>query len=451
MKTIYFPRYQRAFCATGDGVGSHPLFRHLAHPPDGYRFVSTPVGWPQWLAQLPVQCRNLWRRWRDLRVLGRPLGLSSLDTCKFVRTRGLSRIVPAPKGTVASFLPTYPLTHLNENWFLETEDTTTVFDPYALNGRTRDVRFRELKAFPLIRQLLESPRCLGILTHVRSTQAGVITLFQSDTIANKTVFIPPAYVPILPVLEGDLDSWRVSQPVRFFFHISWNQDPNGFFLRGGVSVLECFERLLARNYPVTLALRSALPPAIQNRFAPLLAHPGVEVLDRFMTAEEYVLLLRSSHYFLLPSARLHVVSLMEAMYYGAVPIVSDGWGIQEYVENQATGHVVSGVYSVVSWIDAETGTLHEDYDPMYRMPGILTEALTRCVTRLLDETSDRASVALRAHRQVRDQHNIDLFNRGFSRFLDRGLVSREASRHQEARGRSLHDQPVDNARELGRP
>ena len=166
---------------------------------------------------------GLWQRWRDLSAFGRSLGLSTLDRCKFVRTRGLSRIVPAPNGTVAIFLPTYPLTHLNEDWFLEIEDTTTVFDPYALNGRTRDVRFRELKVFPLIRQLLESPRCLGILTHARSTQAGVSTLFQSDTIANKTVSLAPAYVPTISVVEDDLDSGRVSRPVRFFFNNFWHQ------------------------------------------------------------------------------------------------------------------------------------------------------------------------------------------------------------------------------------
>ncbi len=430
MKTLYFPRYQRAFCATGEGVGSHPLFRHLAHPPDGYRFVSEPLSWLQWLAQLPVQCLALWRRWRDLRAVGRSYGLGVLDACRFFKSRGLSRIVPAPRGTKASFLPGYPLTHLNESWFVEIEDITTLFDPYALNGRTGKVRFRELRVFPWIRQLLESPRCLGVLTHVSATQTGMTKLFRSNAITRKTQFLPPAYVPVVPVAEGDLDGERASRPVRFFFNNSWHQSPNNFFLRGGTSVLECFERLLARNSAVTLVLRSALPPAVQGRFASLLAHANVEVLDQFMTPEEYISLLRSSHYFLLPSARLHVVSILEAMYYGAVPIVSDGWGIKEYVEDRVTGHVVSGVYGAVSWMDADTGALQEDYEPMYRTPGILTEALTGCVTGLLEEPSDRFDVALRAHRRIRDHNNIDRFNQGFGRFLARGLVSLEADSHQ---------------------
>lgn len=426
MKTIYFPRHQRAFMATGQGVGSHPQFRHLAFPPDGYRFDSTPISWPQWLGQLPGQSWHLCGRWRDVRRVARQAGLGVEETARFFRTRGLSRIVPAPRGTVASFLPTYPLTHLNEDWFVEIEDTTTVFDPYALNGRTKDVQFRNLPAFPLIRQLLESPRCLGILTHVQSTQAGLSKLFQSDAIARKTEFLPVAYVPLAPVAESDLEQKRAARPLRFFFNNSWHQGSNNFFLRGGVSILECFEQLLARQLPITLVLRSALPAELQNRFAALLAHPNVEVIDRFLTTEEYVGLLQSSHYFLLPSARIHVVSILEAMYYGAVPLVSDGWGIQEYVENESTGHVVPGVYGVVSWSDPETGALQEDYQPMYRTPGILTDALLQRVTALLDRSVDRAMTGLRAHRRVRDAHDIDLFNRQFGRFLDRGLQSMAA-------------------------
>ena len=428
MRTIYFPRYQRAFGQLGEGVsvGSHPYLRFVAHPPEGYRFDSTPLTWSQWLTQLPIQCWRLSRRWRQLRTLGNASGLGGLDVFRFVRSRGLSRLVPARKGTAATFLPTYPLTHLNENWFIEIEDTTTALDPYALNGRTAGVRFRELKAFPLIRQLFESPRCLGVLTHVRSTRDGMKTLFQSDTITSKVQFLPLAYVPPIPVSESDLDKERAPHRLRFFFNNSWHQSSNNFFLRGGISILECFEQLLARNYPISLVLRSALPEKIRNRFASLLAHPNVEVRDRFMTADEYVGLLRSSHYFLLPSARIHVVSIMEAMYYGAVPIVSDGWGIREYVEDNVTGHVVSGIYGRVSWVDPETGALQEDYAPMYGTPGIMTEALGRCLTGLLDNPSDRTVFALRAHRRVRDRHNIDLFNLEFSRFLERGFAGLES-------------------------
>lgn len=428
MKTIYFPRYQRAFLATGRGVGSHPLFRHLHHPPEGFRFISTPISWPQRLARFPVQSVRLCRRWHELRHLGRSVGLSAADVGQFIRTRGLSRIVPAPWGTVATFLPGYPLTHLNEDWFVEIEDTTTLLDPYVLNGRTSQVKFHELRALPLIRHLLESPRCLGILTHVRSTQAAMARLFRSETIARKTGFLPLAYLPIRPVAETDLESGRADRPLRFFFNNSWHQGVHSFFLRGGVSVLECFEQLLARKYPVTLVLRSALPPKIQNRFASLLSHPNIEVIDRFMTAEEYVGLLRSSHYFLLPSARIHTVSLLEAMYYGTVPIVSDGWAIQEYVEDRVTGHVVPGVSGIVSWDDPETGALQEDYEPMYRIPGLVTEALLQCVTALLDGPDGRAGVALRAHRRVRDDHGIERFNRGFGPFLERGLQNLAGAR-----------------------
>ncbi len=420
MKKIYFPRNQRAFVKMGN-VGSHPQFRHLEFPPEGYGFVTRQIGWREWFRLLPVAVSGWWQWLRTLTVVSHANGASWARALGFSMTRDLTRIVPAPNECAASFLPTFPFTQTNEPWFLEIEDVTTLFRPYAFNGRTSGASIRDSNMFPFVKSLLESPTCLGVLTHVKSTRDSVHKLFQSDLIAAKTEFIATPYVPRVEVSEAKLDELRGPEEITFFFNNSWHQYPANFYLRGGISILEAFEKLLKDKHPVRLILRSRLPKDLGIRFSGILEDPRVEVREGFMSQDDYLGLLRSSHYFLLPSARLHVVSLLESMYYGAVPIVSDGWGLQEYVEDGVTGLVVPGVYGTVSWVDEISGELREDYKPMLNAPGLVTEHLYQTILQQLNSPQSRASLALAGHRRVRDKHAVGDFNHQFKRFLDEGF------------------------------
>lgn len=421
MRKIYFPRNQRAFLKMGN-VGSHPQFRHLEIPPEGYGFVTRKIGWREWFSLLPRALSGWWSWLRILTRLSRQNGASWVRAFGFSQTRDLTRMVPSPAECQASFLPSFPFTQTNESWFLEIEDVTTLFRPYAFNGRTGAGGLRESRMFPFVKSMLESPSCLGLLTHVESTRDSIHKLFQSSVIADKTEFIAAPYLPRCEIAERELDSLREPKELRFFFNNSWHQYPTNFYLRGGISILEAFERLLSEDRPVRLILRSRLPKNLDERFAKILKDPRVEIRDEFMSQEEYISLLRSSHYFLLPSARLHVVSLLESMYYGAVPIVSDGWGLQEYVHGGETGLVIPGVYGTVSWVDADSGELCEDYRRMLNGPGLLTENLYRAVVGALEQPEKRAAMALKGHRRVRDHHEVKGFNHQFKNFLDQGFL-----------------------------
>jgi len=418
MQPIYFPRHQSRFLRMGD-VGSHPQFRHLNFPPDGYEFDSRKMGSGEWLRSLPRAIGAAMRSWRELIRFGREERVPFWSILRFLWSRGFS-FVPAPAGSAATFLPTYPFTHQNEKWFLEIEDVTTLFRPFILNGRTASVNVRDLPGYPLVKRILASKNCLGILTHVRSTQESITKIFGDSEIDAKTKYLPAPYIPSARVTEGELNKLRGNRCIQFFFNNSWHQDAVNFYLRGGISILEAFDRALHAGLPVKLVLRSKIPKELQAQFAELLKHPQVEFLDGFMDQDKYLNTLRASHYFLLPSARLHVVSLLESMYYGAVPIVSDGWGISDYVDAGETAHVLKGVYGKVSWADEISGELRENYSPMYRQPGILTEELCRKIRKVVS-TCDHGRMSLNGHRFVRDKMSVQEFNPQFSAFLKRGL------------------------------
>jgi hypothetical protein len=96
--------------------------------------------------------------------------------------------------------------------------------------------------------------------------------------------------------------------------------------------------------------------------------------------------------------------------------------LSEYVTDGETGHVVPGVYGLVSWVDENSGELREDYRPMLSAPGLLTENLHGLILECLQApASERAAIAVRGHRKVRDDHHVSGFNTRFKQFLDQGF------------------------------
>ena len=88
--------------------------------------------------------------------------------------------------------------------------------------------------------------------------------------------------------------------------------PQNFFLRGGLDVLEAFDQLRRRYPQLRLTIRSALPP-LEERYQRILLSGWVRVIDRFLPAQLMSELQRESHVYLLPSARIHIVSVLQAM------------------------------------------------------------------------------------------------------------------------------------------
>ncbi|HXD87386.1 MAG TPA: glycosyltransferase, partial [Urbifossiella sp.] len=159
----------------------------------------------------------------------------------------------------------------------------------------------------------------------------------------------------------------------------------------------------------------------------------VRVIDRFMTAEEMAALHADSHIYLLPAARVHIVSLLQAMSYGLAIVASDGWGIEEYLDHERNGLVVTGRYGKASWADAEEGLLREDYEPMFTSDPDVVEGIVEAVSRLVEDALLRRELGRAARRDIETKFTGSRWNEGLREALSRALppgprqmISREA-------------------------
>ena len=216
--------------------------------------------------------------------------------------------------------------------------------------------------------------------------------------------------------------WQQHEPsptINLLFTNSWHQAAESFYLRGGLEVLEAFAALRPAYPELRLTLRTRLPRDLLPRYQAIIQQGGVTVLDEFLSATKLENLLLSSHVFLLPSARIHIMSVLQAMAYGLVPIVSDGWGMSEYVEHGKTGLVVSGRYGKVSWNDERNGMLRENYAPMYRCDPQVTQHVVNELSQLADDVELRREIGRNARRAVERQFSLARWNSGLKQVLDR--------------------------------
>jgi glycosyltransferase involved in cell wall biosynthesis len=434
--------------------GRHPQFTHTSEPPSGYRFTwSAPpkkkklsrlekflgvvsTGLKKGVAKLWQLVRpplalfrggahcGLRGRWRVLVAVLRQLfvlrraGARFGPILRFLQSRHFHSQLMLGDYRGLTFLTSMPYTFGQNPWMVEIEDPITLFYPLIQNGHTSDLAIRESPYYPIIKSLLESDQCKGILTHMKSTAEMVRTLFASEKIAAKV-----AYTPLGVKLPARCQRHEELEPehLDLVFINSWCQIPENFYVRGGLDVLEAFAILRERYPHLRLTLRSHLP-VLDDHYLRIIDSGWVRVINRFLPGEEMDALLSGSHIFLLPAARVHIVSLLQAMSYGLAVVTSDGWGIEEYVEHERNGLIVKGCYGKASWADKKTGILREDYDFMHTSDPEVVEGIVAAVSRLVEDPHLRRHLGRSARRNVETNYTMERWNQGLKEALDKATA-----------------------------
>ena len=414
------------------GCGTHPQFGHTNVPPAGYAFrQSAPplrqaedalgaeqAGWKSLAGQAARRCQVALAM---ARLFAGCLsdGAGPRETIDFLRTRSRASQLLLPKRNDLVFLTSVPFTFGQDPWVIEIEDVASLLYPYVENGRTADIQVEKQSGYRAVKHLLERPNCRGIITHMRATADGISKLFRSDTISRKTTHIPMG-VRTPPDWQRHLPS----PTTNLLFVNSWHQGPNSFYLRGGLDVLDAFAMLHSAYPELRLTLRTRLPADLAPRYRRIIEDTGVSVVDEFLPPDRMHELLLWNHIFLLPSARIHIMSVLQAMAYGLVPVVSDGWGMTEYVEHGRNGLMVDGRYGKVAWNDEQNGMLREHYSPMYRGDPQVTQNLVNELSQLADDIHLRRELGQNARRDAETRFTLAHWNVGLRRALDQAWTRR---------------------------
>lgn len=397
------------------GCGTHPLFKLLQTPPSGYSFIHSEdaVSDPSLTEIRSYALRFAFDCWKK--------GASLKSIYKFIKTRDLgSQKLIGRRNTPLVFFPSVPF-HLNQfPWVVEIEDSTSLFFPFVSNGSTKNLRpVSQAKYFPIYREIFHSSHCRGIITHVKSTAESLPILFDSPALAKKIFHIPLGIIP--PGWDGVMKLKKEKKDeILILFTNSWHQDSTNFYLRGGLEVLEAFAAVKSKCPSAKLLIRSEIPRDLAQRYPrhhEIIRGPGVEVLDHFLERHDWERLRAQADYFILPSARIHVVSILEAMAYGMTLITSNGWGIEEYARNDHNAVVVPG-RDRVTWMDWDTGILREDYPLMYKTDQEIAGAMAKAILDLNANRPLKDKLTLQARADVEQIFTVRNWNDKLKSALD---------------------------------
>jgi glycosyltransferase involved in cell wall biosynthesis len=409
---VHYPSYLSCYGAELGAVASHPQFRHLAMPPAGYFFDQRPARDPK------VNINSVARGMLDLSQRLTASGLSDADAGHFIKTRRPELQPHKPGHSRLEFLPTYPFTLGQVPWLVEIEDSTTLFFPYLANDRSTDAPVVGTAWHAAVRVLLQHPSCRGIITHVGSTAESLPVLFEDPDLGAKITHAPIGMR--LPAQSSADRTYQAGDPVTLLFSNSWHQDPRSFYVRGGLDVVEAFMALRERGTNVRLIVRSALPDSLPERYRAALQQPDVELLDRKLSDADMDVVLDRTDIYVLPAARLHVVSVLQAMARGIATVVSDGWGMTEYVEDGVTGVIVRGRAGTTSWVDGD-GVLRENYSSMHAPTPSMVQQIVAAVQHLVDDAAWRQRLGAAARTRVATHFTLDNWNKALGRAFDVAL------------------------------
>lgn len=294
-------------------------------------------------------------------TLEKKWGRSKIAT-EFVTKIGLGDLWATSRipGAV-EFHHTCPLTTGDRPFVLHCESFVSMFMPFTYQGAGFMKRPKEIRAF--YGALLASPNCLGIYSHLQETLEQIKTFFGDPRIDTK--------LGLTRIGVGDATYRSLAAPRQnglskvpcFLFTSSARQQPISFMLRGGHAALLFMAQYLRHGHEGLFIFRCGRPKDTDleqfgvdiGRLHEAENNQHVIWVGGYLPENELLALFQQADFFLLPSANLHSVSIMQAQLAGAIPVVSDTLGPDQFVDDGRTGVVLRGVRDAIWRIDPRTG------------------------------------------------------------------------------------------------
>jgi glycosyltransferase involved in cell wall biosynthesis len=285
---------------------------------------------------------------------------------------------------------TAPFPSLTRPFVFHCEMFDSIFLSFIISGMND---FDACKEY--LRSIFSHPYCIGISSHIPETLENFRTFF-SDAGIDQKLFLSKMGLSshTFKQEKGGHHKDRIEAP-QFLFVNSASQESKGFFRRGGHIVLRFWKEWIKSGRKEVLTLRCCKPSdqdLMQFNVDPVFVKAelgsSIRWIEDFVPNDALRDLMGRAHFFLLPSEMLHSVSIMQAMSFGTIPVVTDTIGTSLYVPNEQYGIILKGVRKAWWRHDTNSGILKSrsygssSFDK--NLSDSLTQQLCEGVLRIVD-------------------------------------------------------------------
>lgn len=292
-------------------------------------------------------------------LLSHDSGIDRAVAARYVGDRALS-LSDNAHGAVLDLLPLTPMTVGQRPFLLLFDLIANLFHPF-LPFSHMTVSGAHSAWGRIVRAWLESPYCVGVYAPYAGAGELLGRFFDSPVVAAKTVmvdYLTPDAARWRPAAAAARPDRRADGPPTLLFSASAVDAAAKFLLRGGVYALCAFQALADRFPDLRLVMRSPLPPQLNKALMALArSHPRITVIEQSLDAADYAELFAAAAVFMSPSAALHMNSTLNAMRFGAVPVISDVFGADELVRHGKNGLLVPTAAAA----RVDNGALEQDF------------------------------------------------------------------------------------------
>ncbi len=346
------------------------------------------------------------------------------------------------------FHHTAPFPSLKRPFVLHCESFIPVLFPFAQQGSGSMEDTEEIREH--YQSIFADPLCLGIFSHIPET-LHTFRLFFNDPLIAEKLFPSKIGLSLKALHASEYPEKKSLSRPRFLFINSANQNATNFFRRGGHIVLRFWKKFVTGGRDGLLMIRCEKPSdeALLEYgvdVSLVKAESGRSIIwaQDYLASHEMNALMASAHFFLLPSASLHSVSIMEAMLLGTVPVVSDTVGTSVYVIDDEDGIVLHGVRRAVWHNDEVTGIPIDRYGRTPDLDDSLVQQLTLRVCALVENPNMYWDMRTRVLSRAQDRFSGQAFAQEFwsavsDLYQQRRQTSSISAGEYDYQGQSLHE------------
>lgn len=358
-----------------------------------------------------------------------------------------NRVMTAELVGDIEFHHTVPFSSLTRPFVFHCESFANLLLPFLEDGGNPANPHEVIRAH--FGDMLASPLCLGIFSHVPETLESLHRFF-SNPIIDRKLFRSRVGLSKSTVRDLAPQGKVVLSRPRLLFVNSDSQNPAEFFRRGGHLVLRFWKEYLASGHAGLLMLTCRKPSdedlseyGVDVSFVRDQAGRSISWGHGYPSDHEVNALMASAHVLVLPSVALDSVLIMKAMMLGAIPVVTDTVGTSLYVTDNQNGIVLQGVREVLSYKAVATGILVDRYSRRPELEDSLVSQLTSRVCALLDRPDIYRNMRNHMVAHAKDQFSGQAFSDHFWNAVsdlyqrDRAFSSRHSIKAVQGRGALL--------------